>query len=205
MKKNIFITIEGTEGCGKTSIISALTDHFKRINKTLAVFREPGTTKIGEQIREILLHKGHNELSPHTELLLYLAARTQLIEEQLARALKNTDVVLCDRFYDSTLVYQGIGLGLRDAAEKGVAIFSLGIMPDLTLVLDVDPQPGLARIQAKDRMESKPLEFHQKIRQGFLDLAKAFPNRMVVIDASGAIADIYPRVLGAIQKRFPQF
>jgi len=196
-----FITVEGTEGSGKSSVIVFLEKYLRAGGYSVKVFREPGSTAVGEKIRAILLDKKNSRLSKHTELLLYLAARTQLIEEKLRLALRRYDIVICDRFFDSTLVYQGFTLGLGSVAEKAVAIFSLGITPDLTLLLDAPVQEGLRRLKSKDRIESRPLSFHNKIRRGYLELAKKYPQRFSVIDAQGSLQDIYPRVEKAVRKR----
>lgn len=198
-KKAFFITLEGLEGSGKSSVIRYLEDRFKAQKRSVKVFREPGSTEVGEKIREILLDKTNSELSKHTELLLYLAARTQLIEEQLVGALARYDVVICDRFFDSTLVYQGYALGLGAIVDTAVKIFSLGLVPDLTLLLDTPAKEGLQRIKNKDRIESRPLTFHNRLRKGYLALARKAPKRIKVIDAHGKLDDIYPRVEKALK------
>jgi dTMP kinase len=198
--KATFITIEGLEGCGKSSVIKFLEDFCKKNKLKVQVYREPGSTKIGEEIRKILLDKKEMELSIHTELLLYLAARTQLIEEKLKKNLFEFDIIICDRFYDSTLVYQGYALGLGKIVKKSVDIFSLGIKPDLTLFLDVAVEVGLKRLKIPDRIESRPLSFHKKLRTGFLKLAKAEPERIKIIDASGSLSDIYSQVKEVLTK-----
>jgi len=199
--KALFITIEGLEGSGKSSLITFLQGALRKRRLRYVVFREPGTTKIGEKIRAILLDKANHELSRHTELLLYLAARTQLIEEKLLNAIKRYDVVICDRFFDSTLVYQGYAQGLGQAAEKAVKDFSLGLKPDLTMFLDVAPEEGLNRIKNKDRIESRPIPFHKKLRTGYLRLAAREPGRIKVIDASGRLEDIYRQALRILGKK----
>ncbi len=193
-KKAILITVEGLEGCGKTSVIKFLENLFSEKKMKVKVYREPGSTKIGEEIRKILLDKKEMVLSPHTELLLYLAARTQLIEEKLNKDLGNFDIIICDRFYDSTLVYQGYALGLGEIVKKSVEFFSLGIKPDLTLFLDVAVEIGLSRLKTKDRIESRSLTFHKKLREGFLKLAHTEPKRIKVVNASGRLNQIYPRI-----------
>jgi dTMP kinase len=193
-KKATFITIEGLEGSGKSSVINFLKNYLASRNFSVRIFREPGSTYIGEKIRAILLDRRNKELTRHTELLLYLAARTQLIEEMLAEALTKYDFVICDRFFDSTIVYQGHALGLGDIVDKSVKMFALGLVPDLTLVLDTEPQEGLARIPDKDRIELRPITFHNKLRKGYLELAAKNPKRIKVIDAGGKLDDIYPRV-----------
>lgn len=206
-KKAILITVEGLEGCGKTSVIKFLENLFSEKEMKVKVYREPGSTKIGEEIRKILLDKKEMVLSPHTELLLYLAARTQLIEEKLNKNLDNFDIIICDRFYDSTLVYQGYALGLGAIVKKSVEIFSLGIEPDLTLFLDVAVEIGLSRLKTKDRIESRSLTFHKKLREGFLKLAQTEPKRIKVVNASGRLNQIYSRITEILikSKKVPLF
>lgn len=194
VKRATFITIEGLEGSGKSSVIGFLTKLLKKRGYKVKIFREPGTTSVGEKIRKILLDKKNKKLSHHTELLLYLAARTQLIEEKLDDAYLRYDFIVCDRFFDSTLAYQGYGLGMGKIVEDSVKMFSLGIVPDLTLFLDAPPKEGLKRIKNKDRIESRDLSFHKRLRKGYLALAKKYPRRIKVVDARGKLPDIYERV-----------
>ncbi len=189
-RKALFITIEGLEGSGKSSVLKHLEKYLRKKKLRVKVFREPGSTKTGEKIRRILLGKG-NDVSPHTELLLYLAARTQLIEEKLAVALTRYDVVLCDRFFDSTLAYQGYGLGLKQITSEGIKLFSLGYIPDLTLFLDSDIQSGLRRIKTKDRIEARSLDFHRRLKKGFKTIARNNPNRVRVVPARKSLPEIY--------------
>lgn len=193
-KRAVFITVEGLEGSGKSSVLEFIERLFKQNKLSVKVFREPGSTSIGEKIRRILLDNNNKELSSHTELLLYLAARTQLIEEKLVKALQKYDVVVCDRFFDSTLAYQGYALGLGKIVEKAVKMFSMGISPDVTLYLDVSPAVGLARIKNKDRIEKRDLAFHNRLRQGYLRLAKKYPKRIKVINAQGSLEEIFQRI-----------
>jgi dTMP kinase len=201
-RKAKFITIEGLEGSGKSSVINFLEKLIKAKGFSVIVFREPGSTDVGEKIRQILLDKENKRLSRHTELLLYLAARTQLIEEKLKRAFKKYDFIICDRFFDSTLVYQGYALGLGAIVEKSVKMFSLGITPDLTIVLDVSARSGLKRIKNKDRIESRPIDFHNKLKKGYLALSKRYPNRIKVIDAETNLAEIYKRTEKVLRSKF---
>lgn len=200
-RKALFITVEGLEGSGKSSVIAYLEKFFTNISMRVCVFREPGSTKVGEKIRQILLDKENSELSRHTELLLYLAARTQLIEEKLALAFKEFDVVICDRFFDSTLVYQGYALKLGSIVERAVDMFTLGVVPDITFLLDVEPARGLERIKNKDRIESRPLRFHEALRRGYLALAKKNHKRIIVIDAQGTLDEIYAHVEKALRAK----
>jgi dTMP kinase len=193
-RKSFFITVEGLEGSGKSSVIRFIEQALKKKKFSFKVYREPGSTAVGEKIRKILLDKKNTKLSAHTELLLYLAARAQLIEEKLNKDLKKYDFIVCDRFFDSTLVYQGFALGLGEIARVSVKMFSLGIITDLTLLLDTPPKAGLARLKNKDRIESRALSFHNKLRRGYLELARKYPRRIKIIDASGSLPQIYRRV-----------
>ncbi|MCD6583148.1 MAG: dTMP kinase [Candidatus Omnitrophica bacterium] len=192
-KRALFITFEGLEGSGKSSIISFLVRYLRKRKLSVKVFREPGSTKVGELLRNILLDK-RKIISPYTELLLYLAARTQLIEEKLNRAFKDYDIVICDRFYDSTIAYQGYGLKLGRTVEKVVKIFSLGIKPDLTILLDGDVKKGLKRIRNKDRIERRPLSFHYRLRRGYRMIAKREPSRLKVVNADKSLQEISRRI-----------
>jgi dTMP kinase len=190
-----FITLEGGEGAGKTSLIEELVKTLKAAGKQVVTTREPGGTTLGNQIRRWVLDLNEElKIFPKAELLLFLAARVEHIEELILPALKAGKIVICDRFNDSTVAYQGAARGLGadwvDALCHNVA----GVVPDLTFYLDVDPKVGLSRTRsltkenaaagACDRIESEKIEFHEKIRQGFLSLAKAHPERIVVLDAN---------------------
>ncbi len=193
-RKGFFITIEGLEGSGKSSVIKFIEKLLRKRKVSFKVYREPGSTKVGEKIRKILLDKKNKKLSAHTELLLYLAARTQLIEQRLKGDLKKYDFIICDRFFDSTLVYQGFALGLGKIVDRAVAMFSLGLTPNLTLVLDTRPKLGLARLKNKDRIESRTLRFHNRLRKGYLQLAKKYPRRVKIVDACDSLPQIYKRI-----------
>ncbi len=196
----MFITVEGIEGSGKSSIINFVEKFLRQRGFKVAVFREPGSTRIGEKIRSILLDKDNKELSPYTELLLYLAARTQLIEEKLKGALKKYDVVICDRFFDSTVVYQGYALGLGRVVQRAVNMFNLGIKPDLTILLDTRVENGLKRIKRKDRIESRPLSFHRCLKKGYKLLAKENPQRIHIINADRELFYMFRDVERLIKK-----
>ncbi len=199
-KKAIFITVEGIEGSGKSSIINFLEKFLKKRGFKVKVFREPGSTRIGEKIRSILLDNRNKELSKHTELLLYLACRTQLVEEKLKKALAKYDFVICDRFFDSTLVYQGYALGLRDIAEEAVKLFNLSRVPDLTILLDTKVKEGLKRIKHKDRIESRPISFHQRLKRGYRLLAKQYPKRIRIIKANKKLPHLFKEIEKTIIK-----
>lgn len=201
-KKGFFITIEGIEGSGKSSVIKFIEKLLRKRKASFKVYREPGSTEVGEKIRKILLDRKNKKLSRHTELLLYLAARTQLIEEKLRKGLKKYNFIICDRFFDSTLVYQGFALGLGKIAERSVKMFSLGVVPDLTLVLDTLPKEGLARLKDKDRIESRALSFHNRLRKGYLQLSKKYPRRIKIIDACGSLPQVYKRIEKELMRIF---
>lgn len=197
MRKAIFITVEGLEGSGKSSVISFLEKYFRKKKFSVKVFRDPGSTRVGEKIRGILLGKKNN-VSPYAELLLYLAARAQLIEEELLRAFKKYKVVICDRFYDSTVVYQGYGLGLGKIAERAAREFNLGVVPDITILLESDIKKSLKRIKKKDRIESRPYVFHKRLKEGFTEIARKHSRRIKVIPADAQLSEIYARIESAI-------
>jgi len=200
MAKAVFITVEGIEGSGKSSVILFLNRFFRKNGFRAKVFREPGSTAIGEEIRNILLDKKNRSLSSHTELLLYLAARTQLIEEKLKGALSKYDFVICDRFFDSTLVYQGYALKMGKVAQESVNLFSLGIVPDLTIVLDTKVSSSLKRIKVKDRIESRPIAFHKRLKKGYRMLAKKYPKRVKLIDAEKELNSLFSSVEALVKK-----
>ena len=183
--KGLFITFEGAEGSGKSTQIKLLEDYLKKKGKRVLVLREPGSTKFSEDLRRVLLDKKNGFLSEKTELLLYLAARAQLVKEKIIPALREKKIVLCDRFQDSTLVYQGYGLGLdRKVIELLGRFVSEGARPDLTFLLDIPAQAGLRRAGgASDRIQERPLAYHQRVRNGYLKLASANPKRIKVIKA----------------------
>ena len=181
-KKAFFITFEGLEGSGKSSVIACLARSLRSKGFSVRTFREPGSTKLGETIRRVLLDKKSN-ISSYAELLLYLAARTQLIEEKLINALGEYDIVICDRFYDSTIVYQGYGLRMGSIAWEAAKKFSLGIKPQVTLVLDSEVKQSLRRLKTKDRIESRSLFFHYRLKKGYRKIAKEEPKRIKLINA----------------------
>ncbi len=197
-RKGIFISFEGLEGSGKSSVINFLRRYLRRQGYKVLVLREPGSTKIGEKIRRILLDKRNKKISPHTELLLYLAARTQLIEERLKKSLREYDFVISDRFFDSTLVYQGYALGLGKVVDKAVAMFSLGIEPDLTIILDTDVKKSLARLGRRDRIESRPFSFHCRLQEGYRRLVRKYPHRIKLLSAEKSLAEVYDDVKDVI-------
>lgn len=185
MKKGLFITFEGPDGSGKSTQAQSLASRLQEEGYRVLLTREPGGTKLGEAVREILLGKAH-QISQRTEALLYAAARAQHVEEKLIPALARGQIVICDRFVDSSLAYQGYGLGMCLSEINQINSFATGgLKPDLTFLLDLSPQEGLARARQDrgqmDRIEERDLQFHTKVRQGFLELAKQESQRFRVI------------------------
>ncbi len=197
-----FITFEGGEGTGKSTQIQLLAEKLEAAGLTVRVLREPGGTVVGEAIRRILLDPDHAELGVSAEILLYEASRAQLVDQVIRPALAAGEVVLCDRFYDSTTAYQGYarGIDLARIAELNRAATG-GLSPDRTLVLDIDPAVGIARAtaQSADRLESEDLAFHRRVRDGFLAIAAEEPARVRVVDATGSAEQVADRVADALQ------
>src|SRR5215216_5551862 len=184
---NLFITLEGPEGSGKTSHIPYLVEHLSEEGYTIFPTREPGGTSISEQIREVIHDLKNAEMHPRTETLLYQAARAQIVEQVIKPRLNDGEIVISDRYYDSTIAYQGYGHQQNlDQVRSLVKYATGGLVPDLTVLLDVDVEVGLGR-KKKDnewnRLDAYTVEFHQRVRAGYLEMIKAEPNRWVVIDA----------------------
>ena len=191
MQKGLFITIEGPDGAGKTTQLHKLAEWLTKQGRQVICTREPGGTAIGDKIRVLLLDNGNAEMAPRTEALLYMAARSQHVAELIRPALADGKVVLSDRYSDSTLVYQGVARQLSSKELIQVNQFATaGLKPDLTILLDGETTPLLERLHsrgAKDRMESETIEFHEKVRDGFLELAASEPERFRVVNGSGDI------------------
>ena len=184
LKTGFFITFEGTEGSGKTTQIRRTASHLRQRGSRVLLLREPGGTRVGEAIRRVLLNRNFKEMKRETELLLYLAARAQLVREKIRPALQKGTVVICDRFEDSTVAYQGFGRGIPFPVLESVSrsLVRGRLRPHLTFVLDLPPRHGLKRGGRRDRIERESLGFHQKVRQGFLRLARKDRRRVVVLD-----------------------
>lgn len=189
--RGLFVTFEGVEGCGKSTQITLLGQYLRECGHQVVLTREPGGTPVAEAIRGVLLTCGDESPSPMTELLLYAAARAQHVSAKISPALESGAVVLCDRFCDSTTAYQGGGRRLpEDVICRLNEYASLGIKPDLTLLLDLPVEEGLRRSSRRgvlDRIEGESLEFHQRVRGAFLALAAGEPGRITIIDASGPV------------------
>jgi dTMP kinase len=202
------ISFEGSEGSGKSTQLIRLAAHLQKLKRDVITVREPGGTEIGEQIRNIIVHNSRgDEMCPETELLLFTAARAQLVREIIAPALLAGKIVLSDRFLDSSTVYQGIGRNLALDPVHQINRFAVGnVMPDLTVVIDVPIDVGLARIRQRatdlpDRMERENLDFYKKVREGYLVLAKGLPERFVVVDGTLSEAALEKKIWAAIAKR----
>ena len=187
-----FITFEGGEGCGKTTHIKRIGARLRAAGRTVLVLREPGGTAVGEQIRQVLQYsKQSTGMVSETELLLFCASRAQLVREVIQPALSAGQVVVADRFFDSTTVYQGAGRQLDRAAVKFINEFAVGdCRPDLTLVVDLDPRIGLERARGRelfDRMENQSLDFYDRVRQGYCALAAQEPARVKVVDGNQSL------------------
>jgi dTMP kinase len=202
------ISFEGSEGSGKSTQIAILAAHFQKAGRDVISTREPGGTEIGEQIRNIIVHNSKgDEMCAETELLLFSAARAQLVREVIAPALTRGTIVLSDRYLDSSTVYQGIGRNLAADPVAQINRFAVGnVMPDITIVIDVPTELGLSRIRQRasdlpDRMERENIDFYQKIREGYLLLAKSMPDRFAVVDGSHDQDAVAKKILAAVKER----
>ncbi len=204
---SLFVTFEGGEGSGKSTAIKSLVDKLQKEGYEIVLTREPGGTPISEQIREVILSKENTAMDPITEALLYAASRRQHVVEKVRPALEEGKVVLCDRFVDSSLAYQGGARGLGiDLILKINEPAIDGLWPDVTIFFDLKPEVGLARISANsgrevNRLDVEKMEFHQKVRDSFLELAKRYPERYVIIDASKSRDEVVEEAYNAIKAK----
>ncbi|MCS7049287.1 MAG: dTMP kinase [Verrucomicrobiae bacterium] len=199
-----FITLEGGEGCGKSTIMERLAERLRAAGRAVLTCREPGGTEIGEQIRQVLQYTRYRSvMCGETELLLFAASRAQLVREVIEPSLAAGRVVLCDRFMDSTTVYQGAGRGLDAGVVAAINRAAVGsCMPDLTVVIDLDPRIGLERARGRDlfdRMENQALEFYERVRAGYLALAQREPARVKVVDGAKDLAAVEEEVWRLVQ------
>ncbi len=206
----MFVTVEGPEGSGKSSVIKKVVELLQNDGVDVVLTREPGGTPISEQIREVILNKDNTNMDGVTEALLYAASRRQHLVEKVWPLVKEGKLVISDRFLDSSLAYQGgaRGLGIDKVLNINMAATD-GYYPDLTLLFDVDPEVGLARIAANkgrevNRLDLEKIEFHKQVRQTFLDLANRFKNRYVIINASKSFDDVVCDAYKAIKERMEQ-
>jgi len=207
VQKGKFITFEGGEGCGKSTHIERLAVRLRQDGYRVRVAREPGGTEVGEQIRHILQYsKASTAMTPETELLLFCASRAQLVREVIRPAIDDGQVVICDRFFDSTTVYQGVGRKLDRQAVAAINSFAIGAsLPDLTLVIDLDPRLGLERARGRelfDRMESQSLEFYDRVRHGYRELAQREPQRVRIVDGSQPLETVGQQIWALVKSVF---
>lgn len=208
----LFVTLEGIEGSGKSTQMGLLKDYLERRGVNVTALREPGGTLLGEQIRDILLNDADGRrVEPMAELYLYSACRTELVEEVIRPALGQRRTVICDRYVDSTVAYQGYGRGLDIDTVKAINRSAVaGVMPDVTIVIDMDPAAGIKRAWSRieerkleggpceDRFEKEALDFHTRVRDGYLAIAKAEPERVRVVDGNGEIGSIHKAICDII-------
>jgi dTMP kinase len=204
----VFITFEGPEGAGKTTQSGRLAAALRDLGHRVTDVREPGGTPVGDQIRGIVLGaEPARRLGARTEILLFSAARAQLVDEVIGPALHRGEIVICDRYSDSTVAYQAGGRGLPgDAVRQLVEFATDGLRPDVTFLLDLDVTTGLARKTglAADRIEQEDWRFHQRVRDGYLALAAAEPERVVVVEASRPANELAVAILARVQSRLPE-
>ncbi|MCP4400247.1 MAG: dTMP kinase [bacterium] len=204
-RHTLFLTFEGIEGCGKTTQAKLLVDKLHELNVPVLLTREPGGTRIGDQIRKILLHAENTDMSSLAELLLYEASRAQHVQEKILPNLDHGIHVICDRYGDASVAYQGFGRDLTVQIVKDAnRLATGGLQPDLTLLLDVDPEAGLSRARARNlkfdfaveegRFEEEDILFHRKVREGYLALLKEEPERFRVIDGNTGIEDVQRQI-----------
>ncbi len=198
--KGVFITFEGGEGAGKSTLIDRLYEALRAQGRAVLKTRAPGGTRAGEAIRALLLNKEGTPLIPRAELLLFLADRAQHVEEIITPALQKDQIVLCDRYNDSTIAYQGIARGLGKEEVRKLCTFATGgLDPHLTFYLDLDPATGLKRLkQGKDRIEAEKLSFHEKIRAAFHQIAKEEKKRLRILDAAQSPDQVFHQAMEGI-------
>lgn len=203
----LFITFEGGEGCGKSTQTKLLLKKLEQQNVPVVLTHEPGGTALGNEVRKVLKRKRGSSISPQAELLLFAASRAQLVAEVIRPALQEGKVVICDRFTYSTMVYQGYGRGLDLTIVETVNNTATGnLNPDLIILLDISPEQGLARKRSlKDRFELEDLSFHRRVREGYLKMAAAEPDRWLVIDASLPKEKIADIIWDRVSQLLPNF
>ena len=197
-----FVVFEGGDGAGKSTQVKQLTEKLTKLKETVVITREPGGTELGKKIREILLDQNEFEVSPRMEALLFAADRSINMSQIIKPALEKGNVVIADRHIDSSIAYQGVGRGLGAQTIEEISRWATQeIVPDLTVLLDVDANTGQSRLQTKDRLDRESTDFHTKVNQAFRDLAKANPNRYIVIDATKPVEEISDLVFNAYKAK----
>lgn len=194
MKKPLFITFEGGEGCGKSTQLKLTADFLRKKNYEVVETREPGGTPTAEKIRELILHPLEGKLTEETEILLFMAARAEHVETVILPAMNQNKIVLCDRFSDSTYAYQGVNSNIAlETMEQLNSFATNDVAPDITILLDADTEKLLSRREArgtKDRFEAKDIAFHKEVRKNFHKLAKLYPNRIKIVNALQSPEDV---------------
>lgn len=208
-QRGILISFEGSEGSGKSTQIGMLAERLEKANREVVLTREPGGTPLGEEIRHLLKHADAGfGMCPETELLLFAASRAQLVRELILPSLEAGKVILCDRFLDSTTVYQGVARQLSQDPVQTINDFAVGeAMPDLTVIVDVPAEIGMQRIRRRvsdlpDRMEQENIEFYQQVRQGYLILAENMPERFFVVDGTQSVDAVNKQIWAELSDRF---
>lgn len=196
-----FISLDGVDGGGKSTQVHLLAEHFRRQGKSVETFRDPGGTALGEALREILLHRQEIPLANTAEMLMYMASRAQLVAEFIQPTLDRGDIVITDRFLLANVVYQGSAGGLPpDNIWEVGRIATAGILPDLTIILDIDIQHALMRIdRGLDRLESRGLEYLDRVRSGFIEQAQRLGDRALVINANAGIDQVHAHIVAAVE------
>lgn len=206
--KGMFITFEGSEGTGKTTQIQRLATRLEGLGKKVVISREPGGTPLGEDIRHLLKHADSGDnMMPRAELLLFAASRAQHVDEFIQPNLEEGNVVICDRFFDSTTVYQGVARAIDSSTVETVNQIAIAsTLPDITVLIDLDPEEGFKRIQSRnteppDRMEQEHMDFYKAVRQGYIDLATDHQERFLVVNGHQAIETVEQAIWDGIKER----
>lgn len=204
--RGLFITLEGADGCGKSTQAAILADRIAATGREVVRLREPGGTAVSEKIRALVLDPENSEMAPECELLLFEASRAQLVRQVIEPALARGAVVVCDRFYDSTFAYQAAGRSLAESTIRAAnALGSCGVAPDRTLVLDMDTDDALSRAtrDGADRMEAEGVAFQRRVREGYLRLVAEEPRRVRRVDAAGTVEEVAGRLADALADLLP--
>ena len=201
--RGLFITLEGGDGSGKSTQIRNIDSFFEKKGFTVLHTREPGGPRISEKLRDILLDTGNTEMEAVTEMLIYAASRAQHVRETVLPALERGEIVICDRFVDSSIAYQAFGRGLGGMVAEVNRYATGGLSPDLTIWLDIDPETGKARAsgdKGPDRLDLESSDFHERVREGYRSISEAEPDRFKRIDASGSIEEIKDKIYGCLEE-----
>lgn len=201
--KGLFITLEGGDGAGKSTQIDNITRFFEKKGLVVVHTREPGGTEIGEKLRGILLDKNNTEMSPVTEMMIYASSRAQHVREKILPALERGEIVICDRFTDSSIAYQAYGRGLGDMVAEVNAYATGGLEPDITFWMDIDPEAGKARASKAgelDRLELEKMDFHYRVYDGYSKIAQKYPDRVKRIDAAESVDVIKDKIYAYLEE-----